>query len=92
VNAPLVLNEDLSLRARRDIYLAGQIVGVEGYMESTAMGLVAALSAYSAILSLPLPRWPKETAIGSLLCYIINARADNFQPMNVNWGSFLLWR
>ncbi|HPZ75735.1 MAG TPA: methylenetetrahydrofolate--tRNA-(uracil(54)-C(5))-methyltransferase (FADH(2)-oxidizing) TrmFO [Thermosynergistes sp.] len=88
VNAPLILNEDLSLRARRDIYLAGQIVGVEGYMESTAMGLVTALSAYSAILGLPLPRWPKETAIGSLLCYIINARADNFQPMNVNLGIF----
>lgn len=88
VNAPLVLNENLSLRARQDVYLAGQIVGVEGYTESTAMGLVAAISAYSALLGLPVPQWPKETAIGSLLHYIRNARADNFQPMNVNLGIF----
>ncbi len=76
---------------RRDLFLAGQITGVEGYVESTASGLVAALH-MAAVLSgrteETMPAWPRETAIGSLLHYLATAEPGSFQPMNVNLGIF----
>ncbi|GHV29634.1 hypothetical protein FACS1894167_09250 [Synergistales bacterium] len=74
--------------AREDLFLAGQITGVEGYVESTASGLVAALNMYALLYGLDMPEWPPETAIGSLLRYLMTAEADSFQPMNVNLGIF----
>lgn len=94
VCAPRVLDEYLRPkrggRALRDtLFLAGQITGVEGYVESTASGLIAALN-LAAVLNGrdELPVWPKETAIGSLLGYLQAAEPDSFQPMNVNLGIF----
>lgn len=88
VNAPSVLDRGLGVAGRKDLFLAGQIVGVEGYMESTAMGIVAALSMGSCLKDRELPAWPRETAIGSLLHYLSDARPEKFQPMNVNLGIF----
>lgn len=88
VNAPSVLDRGLGVAGRKDLFLAGQIVGVEGYMESTAMGIVAALSMESCLKGRELPAWPRETAIGSLLHYLSDARPEKFQPMNVNLGIF----
>lgn len=88
VNAPSVLDRGLGLALRKGLFLAGQIVGVEGYMESTAMGVVAALSMESCLKGGKLPAWPRETAIGSLLHYLSDARPEKFQPMNVNLGIF----
>ncbi len=90
VKAPVVLDYHLRPRAlgRDDLFLAGQLTGVEGYMESTAMGLAAALNAVQAVQGLPPNDWPRETAIGSLLHYLQNAEAKSFQPMNINLGLF----
>ncbi|MBQ7154165.1 MAG: methylenetetrahydrofolate--tRNA-(uracil(54)-C(5))-methyltransferase (FADH(2)-oxidizing) TrmFO [Synergistaceae bacterium] len=84
VNAPIVLDEWLRLKGRENVFLAGQITGVEGYMESTAMGVVAGMNA----LRENLPAWPRDTAIGSLLHYLKTAEPKHFQPMNINLGLF----
>ncbi|MDR1137416.1 MAG: methylenetetrahydrofolate--tRNA-(uracil(54)-C(5))-methyltransferase (FADH(2)-oxidizing) TrmFO [Synergistaceae bacterium] len=73
---------------RRDLFLAGQITGVEGYVESTAMGLAAALFMHAVLLERALPEFPAATAIGSLLRYLKEAEPSTFQPMNVNLGIF----
>jgi methylenetetrahydrofolate--tRNA-(uracil-5-)-methyltransferase len=101
VNAPLVLDSWLRLRLRQGlgpgpgkmshVFLAGQITGVEGYMESTAMGLMAGLFAAQALRGEPLSPWPRETAMGSLLHYLQTAEVGGnktFQPMNMNLGIF----
>ena len=88
VNAPRVLDGALRIAGKEDIFLAGQIVGVEGYMESTAMGIVSALAMASLLEGKPLPAWPRESAIGSLLHYLSDAVPETFQPMNVNLGIF----
>jgi len=95
VNAPTVLDEHLRVksrsRSRNDLFLAGQITGVEGYMESTAMGMVAGINAAHFLRGEQLPVWPRESAVGSLLNYMQNALIDGkktFQPMNVNLGIF----
>lgn len=82
INSPILLDRSLRLKRDRRLLFAGQIVGVEGYMESTAMGLVAALS----VISDGRVEFPEETMIGSLLRYITTADARNFQPMNANFG------
>lgn len=86
VNAPQVLNERLELKARPGVYLAGQITGVEGYVESAACGLWLGLSLAARLakgLELPLP--PLETALGALLGHL-RTEAKNFQPSNVHFG------
>ena len=92
VNAPAVLDGFLRPKEFPHLFLAGQITGVEGYMESTAMGLAAGIYAALTLSSnLPLPSWPRETAIGSLLHYLQSAETGHgktFQPMNVNLGIF----
>jgi methylenetetrahydrofolate--tRNA-(uracil-5-)-methyltransferase len=85
VKGPEVLCHDLSLKGRRDLFLAGQITGVEGYMESTAMGLLAGLSVFSFLKDVPFTPPPATTCVGALLRYVTTPRKD-FQPMNVNFG------
>jgi methylenetetrahydrofolate--tRNA-(uracil-5-)-methyltransferase len=89
LNSPRLLDSQLRLRRRPDIRFAGQITGVEGYVESAAIGLLAgrfaAAQAQGALLGLP----PSTTALGSLLAHITGgADAKTFQPMNINFGLF----
>ena len=88
VNAPTVLDENLRLKEFQNIFLAGQITGVEGYMESTAMGVVAGINAANFIQGKKIPSWPRESAIGSLLYYLRTTEPKHFQPMNINLGLF----
>ncbi len=88
VCAPKVLDENLRPGGRESVYLAGQITGVEGYVESIAMGMASALFAYANINKFEMAPLPLETAIGSLLNYLKNALPETFQPMNVNLGIF----
>ncbi|MBQ7069572.1 MAG: methylenetetrahydrofolate--tRNA-(uracil(54)-C(5))-methyltransferase (FADH(2)-oxidizing) TrmFO [Synergistaceae bacterium] len=88
VNAPAVLDENLRLKEFQNIFLAGQITGVEGYMESTAMGVVAGINAANFIQGKKIPSWPRESAIGSLLYYLRTTEPKHFQPMNINLGLF----
>ncbi|PMB77580.1 MAG: methylenetetrahydrofolate--tRNA-(uracil(54)-C(5))-methyltransferase (FADH(2)-oxidizing) TrmFO [Fervidicoccus fontis] len=88
VNAPLVLEPTLQLKKFLNVFLAGQITGVEGYVESTAMGLIAGINAERLIKGKHLIIPPKETAIGALINYLQTANPKYFQPMNINWGLF----
>lgn len=84
--APKLLDPELQARNRSGLYFAGQITGVEGYTESTVTGAVAAIHLACRIEGKPLPRWPRNSAVGSLLHYLQSAAPDKFQPMNFNWG------
>ena len=88
INAPDVLSCDLDLKNNRGIYFAGQIIGVEGYVESVSMGLLAALSAVKKIKGEKYSSPPVDTALGSLLKYVTENRRQSFQPMNINYGLF----
>lgn len=88
VNGPLLLNPDLSLRARENLLLAGQITGVEGYLESTAMGLLAGISASARTRGRVFAVPPAESAHGALLRHITSAPVGDFQPANINFGLF----
>jgi len=89
INSPTLLDDRLRLRSRPHIRFAGQITGVEGYVESAAMGLLAGRMAASDILGRDLPPPPPETAMGALVTHITGgAEAKTFQPMNVNFGLF----
>ncbi len=88
INAPRIVFPTLEVKARPGVFISGQLVGVEGYVESAAMGIVAGLNA--ALLALgegPLVP-PRASAIGSLISYIVEARSGDFQPMNINFGLF----
>ena len=85
INSPVLLDNALRLKASERIFLAGQITGVEGYVESAAMGLIAGISVHvNAMNQVFLPP-PGETCVGALLNYITTPN-DNFQPMNINFG------
>lgn len=88
INSPKLLSGDLSLKKDPNIFLAGQIIGVEGYVESCAMGCVASLSALSRLGGKQFVPPPRDTAMGSLLHYVTEYPKDNFQPMNINFGLF----
>ncbi|MBR6900806.1 MAG: methylenetetrahydrofolate--tRNA-(uracil(54)-C(5))-methyltransferase (FADH(2)-oxidizing) TrmFO [Synergistaceae bacterium] len=88
LNAPAVLDEFLRIKGHENIFTAGQITGVEGYMESTAMGLVAGINAAMLMSGKNLQSWPRESAIGSLLHYLQTTEPKHFQPMNINLGLF----
>ena len=88
INAPALLDVTLCLRSNPDIYFAGQITGVEGYIESAAMGLVAGISIWCRLTGKNFDPPPRTTALGSLLHHITGSDPSNFQPMNVNFGLF----
>ncbi|MDJ0640133.1 MAG: methylenetetrahydrofolate--tRNA-(uracil(54)-C(5))-methyltransferase (FADH(2)-oxidizing) TrmFO [Paracoccaceae bacterium] len=89
LNSPALLDDQMRLKSRPNIRFAGQITGVEGYVESAAMGLLAARLAVAEITGASLPPVPETTAIGALVTHITGgADAKTFQPMNVNFGLF----
>jgi len=88
INAPALLDVTLCLRSNPDIYFAGQITGVEGYIESAAMGLVAGISIWCRLTGKNFDPPPRTTALGSLIHHITGSDPSNFQPMNVNFGLF----
>lgn len=85
VNAPLALTEELALRTRPTIHLAGQITGVEGYVESIACGLWVGLMLSAKLSGGSLPKPPATTALGALLNHLVTP-AKHFQPSNVHFG------
>lgn len=85
LNSPLLLNNDLSLKIRKDIYIAGQITGVEGYIESTAMGVIAGINAARVIKGREAIDVPITSAHGSLIRHITTP-VKAFQPSNINFG------
>jgi methylenetetrahydrofolate--tRNA-(uracil-5-)-methyltransferase len=86
VDSPRLILPTLQLRARNDLFLAGQMVGVEGYVESAAAGLLAGINAANFVMNRELIVPPPETAIGSLVAYITDSSRRDFQPMNANYG------
>ena len=87
IHSPSLLKSSLQLKNNEKVFFAGQITGVEGYTESTAMGLLAGLNAAYIIEGKKLQPPPVQTAIGALLSYITSPEsADRFQPMNINFG------
>ena len=89
INSPTLLDNQMRLRSRPHIRFAGQITGVEGYVESAAMGLLAGRMAAAEILGAPLADPPQDSAMGALIHHITGgAEAKTFQPMNVNFGLF----
>ena len=88
INSPALLQETLCLRSNPDIYFAGQITGVEGYIESAATGLIAGLILWCRQAGKNFDPPPRTTALGALLRYITGSDSSNFQPMNVNFGLF----
>lgn len=88
INAPILLKKTLQLQTDENILFAGQITGVEGYVESAAMGLMAGLNAAGLAVGKTINPPPDATAIGSLLRHITESDSNMFQPMNVNFGLF----
>ena len=89
LNSPTLLDAQMRLCSRPNLRFAGQVTGVEGYVESAAMGLLAGRMAAAEILGHRLPPPPPDTAMGALVTHITGgAEAKTFQPMNVNFGLF----
>ncbi|HYG57222.1 MAG TPA: methylenetetrahydrofolate--tRNA-(uracil(54)-C(5))-methyltransferase (FADH(2)-oxidizing) TrmFO [Symbiobacteriaceae bacterium] len=86
IKSPRVLNPTLETKKRPGLFFAGQMTGVEGYVESAAGGMVAGVNAARLALGQPLVEFPRVTAMGSLMHYITHADADSFQPMNIAFG------
>lgn len=88
INAPRLLKNTLQLKSHDHILFAGQITGVEGYVESAAMGIIAGLNALFLIRQASMPPPPETTAFGALLSHLTETCPERFQPMNVNFGLF----
>ncbi|MBV7320660.1 MULTISPECIES: FADH(2)-oxidizing methylenetetrahydrofolate--tRNA-(uracil(54)-C(5))-methyltransferase TrmFO [Bacillus] len=86
INSPSLLKPTYQFKKRNDLFFAGQMTGVEGYVESAASGLVAGINAAKLVLGEELVTFPQETAIGSMAHYITTTNQKNFQPMNANFG------
>lgn len=86
INAPKHLNESYQLRSNPKVFIAGQLSGVEGYVESAASGLIAALNMHRLLNEIPMIKLPVESVMGAQADYIANANPKHFQPMNANFG------
>ncbi len=84
--SPRVLSTTMRMRDRSNVFFAGQITGVEGYVESVAMGWLAGVNSARLVLGEPLVEAPKQSAIGALAHYVACANAKNFQPVNITFG------
>jgi methylenetetrahydrofolate--tRNA-(uracil-5-)-methyltransferase len=88
INSPRLLKPTYQYKDRADLFFAGQMTGVEGYVESAASGLLAGINAARYVLGEELLVFPQETALGSMAHYITHTSDKNFQPMNANFGIF----
>jgi methylenetetrahydrofolate--tRNA-(uracil-5-)-methyltransferase len=88
INSPKVLKATYQFKNREDLFFAGQMTGVEGYVESAASGLIAGINAARLVKGEEPLEFPAETAMGSMARYITTTNAKNFQPMNANFGLF----
>ncbi len=88
INSPKLLDNTYRLKSNENLYFAGQITGVEGYIESTSSGFVAGINAVAQCRGNSRIAFPPNTAIGALSNYIADGSIRNFQPMNVNFGIF----
>ena len=86
INAPKHLNTHMQLKEHKNVFMAGQISGVEGYIESSASAILAAINAVRYLKNMPLVTLPASTVLGSLVNYICNASSKDFRPMNSNYG------
>ena len=86
INGPTVLRDTWQTKGRDDLFFAGQVSGVEGYVESAASGLLAGVNAGRVARGLAPLVAPRETAIGALAFYVSHADASNYQPTNVTFG------
>ncbi len=86
INGPRFLSETLSLKNNPDLYIGGQLTGVEGYIESTATGLLAGINIWRRLTGRPPAIPPKETAHGGLLRHVTSSSPEGFQPSNINFG------
>lgn len=88
LDAPVALNEDLSLKNKPNVYVGGQLSGVEGYVESAMVGLIAAINLSRKLEGKSFVKVPSTTVSGALIDYIIHANPSYFAPMNANWALF----
>jgi len=86
INSPKILNETLSTKANSRLFFAGQITGVEGYVESVATGWLAGRNAVSVLRGDAMITAPSTSAIGALCRYVSNVETKNFQPVNITFG------
>jgi len=86
IKSPGLLNPDYSVKGDENLYFAGQMTGVEGYVESAASGLVAGLSLACKLNGRKAPSFPQITALGALGIYVSSGSVGDFQPMNINFG------
>lgn len=88
INSPAILRPTLQLRSAPSVFLAGQLIGVEGYVESAATGILAGHNAVRLLAERPMLVPPPTTALGSLIAYVTEQTRRDFQPMNANYGLF----
>ncbi|MOA05334.1 Methylenetetrahydrofolate--tRNA-(uracil-5-)-methyltransferase TrmFO [compost metagenome] len=88
INSPKLLQPTYQLKARPSLFFAGQMTGVEGYVESAASGLIAGINAARAAVGQEGIVFPEDTTLGSMARYITTADFEHFQPMNANFGLF----
>jgi len=86
IQSPQLLNDTLQMRAYPNVFFAGQITGVEGYVESAATGILAGRNAARLVQGEPLITLPDTTMLGALVNYVAHYDGKDFQPMNANWG------
>jgi methylenetetrahydrofolate--tRNA-(uracil-5-)-methyltransferase len=86
VNGPVLLHETMQVRSRDDLFFAGQITGIEGYVGNAGSGLLAGINAARQLLGQPLLALPNDTMLGSLAYYVSNSDSKGFQPMKANFG------
>lgn len=86
IQSPKLIDETFQMREHPNVFFAGQITGVEGYVESAASGILAGRNAARLLQGLPLLRLPDTTMLGALASYVAHYDGKDFQPMNSNWG------